>query len=407
MLKDESWMAATEAGGNPLAGSGAKFPTLKIAYVLPNIEAGGTEQHVLTLCRLLDRSRFSPSLVTTAGGGALFEAFSALVPVKVMGDPARGKRFRSTPWEHTRAVASLVRILRKGRPDILHAYLPAANVIGPLAARLAGVPRVIVSKRSLADYKERFPLLRHTESFGNRLADVILVNSDAVRRDVERTERHRGGKFRKIYNGVGPIEPWAPDEAMAFRRREGIRVDALVALCVSNFYPYKGHEELVEAAARVVPAFPDVIFLLAGRDSGTMEAMRARVRERGLEGTFRFLGSRTDVPDLLRASDLFVHPSREEGFSNAILEAMAAGLPVVACDVGGNPEAVFDGETGRLVPSRNAAAFASAVSELLADPEKRKVMGEAGRLRATERFSLDRMVGEMESLYESLARGGR
>ncbi|MHB1024885.1 MAG: glycosyltransferase [Desulfobacteria bacterium] len=400
-------MAATRVGGNLPAASRVTVPPLKIAYVLPNIEAGGTEQHVLTLCRLLDRSRFSPSLVTTAGGGALFESFSSHVPVTVMGDPARGKRFRSTPWEHARVVASLVRILRGRRPDILHAYLPAANVIGPLAARLAGVPRAIISKRSLADYKERFPLLRRTESFGNRLADVILVNSDAVRQDVERTERHWQGKFRKIHNGVAPIEPWAPDEIMAFRRREGIPADALVALCVSNFYPYKGHEELVEAAARIVPMFRNVIFLLVGRDSGTMEATRARVRERAIEGSFRFLGSRTDVPDLLRASDLFVHPSREEGFSNAILEAMAAGLPVVACDVGGNPEAVVDGETGCLVPPRTAAAFASAVAELLADPEKRKAMGEAGRLRATGRFSLDRMVGEMESLYESLAQGGR
>jgi glycosyltransferase involved in cell wall biosynthesis len=400
-------MAGTESGVNLPGGSGAAAPTLRIAYLLPNIEAGGTEQHVLMLCRLLNRSRFSPSLITTAGGGALFEAFSMHVPVTVMGDPTRGKRFRSTSWEHARAVASLVRILRLRRPDILHTYLPAANVIGPLAARLAGVPRVIVSKRSLADYKVRFPLLRHTESFANRLADVILVNSDAVRRDVERTERHWGGKFRKIYNGVAPIEPWAPDEAMAFRRREGIPADALVALCVSNFYPYKGHEELVEAAVMVVHASPNVIFLLVGRDSGTLEATRTRIRERGLEGSFRFLGSRTDVPDLLRASDLFVHPSREEGFSNAILEAMAAGLPVVACDVGGNPEAVVDRETGRLVPSRNAAAFSSAIAELLADPEKRNAMGKAGRDRATERFSLDRMVGEMESLYESLVRGSR
>jgi glycosyltransferase involved in cell wall biosynthesis len=407
MRKEEGRMAATEPGRNLPAGSGATAPTLKIAYVLPNIEAGGTEQHVLTLCRLLDRSRYSPSLVTTAGGGALFDAFSALVPMKVMGDSARGKRFRSTPWEHARAVASLVRILRERRPDILHAYLPAANVIGPLAARLAGVTRVIVSKRSLADYKERFPLLRHTEPFGNRLADVILVNSDAVRRDVERTERHWRGKFRKIYNGVAPIEPWSPDKAMAFRRREGIPADALVALCVSNFYPYKGHEELVEAVARLVTGVPDVIFLLVGRDSGTMEATRTRIRERGLEGSFRFLGSRSDVPDLLRASDLFVHPSREEGFSNAILEAMAAGLPVVACNVGGNPEVIVDGETGRLAPPRDPERFADAMVELIADESKRKIFGEAGLRRAAERFSLDRMVEEMESLYESLAGGGR
>lgn len=394
---------------NPHSGmieSSAMSP-LKITYVLPNVESGGTERHVLQLVRRIDPLRFSLSLVTVAGGGSLHGTFAERIPVTVMGDPARGRRFRKSYLEQLVTLGALTRLLRERKPDILHAYLPAANVLGPVAARLAGVRRTIVSKRAMAEYKARFPLLRRMEPIGNRLADVILVNSDAVRRDVERTERHWEGKFRKIYNGVTPIEPWAPDEAMAFRRREGIRADALVALCVSNFYPYKGHEELVEAAARIVPAFQNVIFLMVGRDSGTMEATRARVRARGIEGSVRFVGSRTDVPDLLRASDLFVHPSREEGFSNAILEAMAAGLPVVACDVGGNPEAVTDGETGRLVPSRNAAAFASAVAELLADPEKRKAMGEAGRHRATERFSLDRMVGEMESLYESLARGER
>ena len=138
-----------------------------------------------------------------------------------------------------------------------------------------------------------------------------------------------------------------------------------------------------------------------------MEAMRARVRERGIEGSVRFVGSRTDVPDLLRAADLFVHPSREEGFSNAILEAMAAGLPVVACDVGGNPEAVVDGETGRLVPPRDPERLAGAMAELISDVSKRKIFGYAGIRRAAEQFSLDRMVEEMGSLYESLARGER
>lgn len=389
-----------------MIGSSTMAP-LKITYVLPNVESGGTERHVLSLAGRIDRSRFSLSMVTTAGGGSLYNDFSAMMPVTVLGEPKRSRRFRKGPLEHLRTIGVVARLLRRSPPDILHAYLPAANVIGPVAARLSSVPRVIVSKRALAEYKAHYPMLRRVEPLGNRLADVILVNSDAVRRDVERTERHWEGKFRRIYNGVASIEPWTPTEAMAFRRREGIPPDALVALCVSNFYPYKGHEELVEAVAKVVPMYPNVIFLMVGRDSGTMEATKARVRERGIERSVRFVGSRTDVPDLLRASDLFVHPSREEGFSNAILEAMAAGLPVVACAVGGNPEAIVDRETGRMVPPRNAGAFASAVAELLADPEKRKAMGEAGRHRATEQFSLDRMVGEMESLYEALAGGGR
>jgi glycosyltransferase involved in cell wall biosynthesis len=378
----------------------------RVAYVLPYLVAGGAERHVLSLVRGIDRTRYSPIVIALEGGGELEADFLGEgIPVHVLCrnrlSPPHGRGRKPIAGALT-AFRSLYGILRRDRPRFVHAYLPAANVLGPVAARLAGVPRVIVSKRSGTFYQSAFPLLRHLESAGSLLADVVMVNSDAVRREVGRAERCREGKFRKIYNGAAPIEPWAPDEAMAFRRREGIPADALVALCVSNFYPYKGHEDLVEAAARIVPAFRNVVFLLAGRDSGAMEATRARVRERGIEGSVRFFGSRTDVPDFLRAADLFVHPSHQEGFSNAILEAMAAGLPVIACDVGGNPEAVVDGETGSLVPPRNPERLAAAMEDLFRDEGKRRAMGEAGRRRAEERFSLGRMVAEVEAMYESL-----
>ncbi|MGA6993498.1 MAG: glycosyltransferase, partial [Candidatus Deferrimicrobiaceae bacterium] len=126
------------------------------------------------------------------------------------------------------------------------------------------------------------------------------------------------------------------------------------------------------------------------------------VQERVPEHDIRFLGGRADVPDLIRACNLFVHPSHEEGFSNAILEAMAGGKPVVAYDVGGNPEAVRDGETGLLVPLRRFEALADAMVRLLRDPGLRNNMGEKGRERAMEHFSEEQMVREMESLYDSL-----
>ena len=380
---------------------------MKIAYLLPNLEAGGTERHVLSLARRLDGSRHSLSLFTTAGGGTLHKEFSALLPVTVAGDPERAKRFRSSPREHLGNVRDLARAFRKDLPDILHAYLPAANVIGPAAAKLAGVRRVIVSKRALANYKADFPLLRRVEPLGNLLADVILVNSDAVRRDVERTERFWSGKFRKIYNGVDPIAPWTREQAERFRAREGIPAGSTVILSVSNFYRYKGHADLVAAAPRVVASCPGAVFLLAGRDAGTLDECRARALQNGLARNIRFLGGRTDVADCIRASDLFVHPSHEEGFSNAILEAMAGGKAVVAYDVGGNPEAVRDGETGVLVPLRRPAALGDALAALLADPSRRDAMGEAGRKRATEEFSFDRMVKEMEALYDSVLEGKR
>jgi glycosyltransferase involved in cell wall biosynthesis len=375
---------------------------LTVTFVLPNLESGGTERQVLTLGRRMDRARFSPSLVTTAGGGSLYRDFSEILPVTVHGDPERGKRFRSSPSEHLATIRFLAKTFRGTRPDILHSFLPAANVLGPIAARLSGVRRVIVSKRGLANYKALFSLPRLVEPLGNRLADRILVNSDAVQRDVERTERNWGGKFRKIYNGVAAIAAWTEEERQAFRAREGIPVGARVVLCVSNFYPYKGHVDLIEAAGRVAPQDPDVVFLLVGRDAGTLEECRSLARERVPEHAIRFLGGRADVPDLIRVSDLFVHPSHEEGFSNAILEAMAGGKPVVAYDVGGNPEAVEDGETGLLVPVRRPEALADATVRLLRDPGLRNNMGEKGKERATEHFSLERMVREMEALYKSL-----
>jgi glycosyltransferase involved in cell wall biosynthesis len=375
----------------------------KIAYLLPNIESGGSERHVLSLARRLDRSRFSLSLFTTAGGGSLHGDFSAILPVTVFGEPSHARRIRTGPLEHLRTVWRLAAMFRKDRPDILHAYLPAANVIGPIAARMAGVPKVIVSKRALANYKENFPLLRLVEPTGNRLADVILVNSDAVRRDVERTEKHWDGKFRKIYNGVAPIAAWTEEERQAFRAREGIPPDARVVLSISNFFPYKGHADLIGAAGRVIAEIPRILFLLVGRDAGTLEKCKRLAGERVPADAIRFLGSRTDVPDLLRASDLFLHPSHEEGFSNAILEAMAAGLPVVACNVGGNPEAVVDGETGRLVAPRDPERLAAAIREIAGSTDTGKRFGEAGRRRVMELFSLDRMVTEIEAMYRSLA----
>lgn len=376
---------------------------LAITFVLPNLESGGTERQVLMLGGRLDRARFFPSLVTTAGGGSLYKDFSDIMPVTVYGDPERGKRFRSSPPEHLGTIFFLVKTFRETRPDILHTCLPAANVLGPIAAKLAGVRRVIISKRGLANYKAHFTILPRVERWGNLLSDRILVNSDAVRRDVERTERNWQGKFRKIYNGVAPIAGWTEEERQAFRAREGIPSRATAVLCVSNFYPYKGHKDLIDAAERVLPQCPDAVFLLVGRDAGTLEECRRQARERVPEHAIRFLGGRPDVPDLVRASDLFVHPSHEEGFSNAILEAMAGGKAVVAYDVGGNPEAVRHGETGLLAPLRRPEALADAIARFLRNPELRHTMGGRGRERAEELFSIKRMVRETETLYESLA----
>ncbi len=376
-------------------------PKIKIAFLLPNIESGGTERHILSLVRSLDRSRYSLSLVTTAGGGSLFEEFSEILPVTVMGEPGSHRRIRVGPLVHIGAIRTLARIYRKERPDIVHACLPAACVIGPVAARLAGVRNVIISRRSLSNYKAKYPLLRKVEPLGYLLADVVLVNSDAVRRDVERTERFWEGKIRRIYNGIDTTPPAPSPIGDLVPELSGQEVRPLITY-VANLFPYKGHMDLVDAARTVVGEFPSARFLLVGRDSGAMDAVRDRIAALGLERHVLLAGLRTDAVRIAAASSFVVHPSHEEGFSNTILEAMAAGKAVVATRAGGNPEAVVDGETGILVPPRDPSSLSAAILSLLRDPECTRAMGAAGRRRAVERFSVERMTREIESLYESL-----
>lgn len=377
---------------------------IKIAYIIPNIEVGGTEKHLLTLVRNLDRNYFEPIVITTAGGGGLYGAFSAAAPVFVFGgdnDKAR-KKPPLNPFVHLSTVRGMAALLRARKIDIVHSYLPAANVLGPLAAKLAGVPRVIVSKRSLPDYKQGHPVLSRLESAGNLCADIVMANSEAVKRETERTESFCRGKFAVVYNGVEPAPQWDSGAAAAFRKKEGLPPDATLAVCVSNFFAYKGHAELVRAAAIVKKDFPKLLFLLAGRDAGSMQSVKALAQELGAAENLRFLGVRSDVPDFLRASDLFVHPSRQEGFSNSVLEAMAAGLPVLACAVGGNNEAVSGGVTGLLVPKDDHEALAAALLRLLKDPAGMKAMGEAGRKKALELFSIGSMVSGIEGLYRKI-----
>lgn len=387
-----------------------------VAYILPRLEMGGTEKHVRDLVANLDRRRYAPLVIATSEGGVLEAAFRHLeVPVYVLGYKGLTRRRKEAVPRFRDAMSflrTLVRILREERVAIVHAYLPAANVIGALAGRLARTPRVIVSKRGLCRYKKERPILAFLEDVANLAADAVTVNSHAVGRAVREAERFCALKIHLIYNGIDPGALAAAGTASAthpFPLPRGLLLpdDASRILCVANFFPYKGHADLVEAASRVVLRFPAAYFLLAGRDSGALDAVSARIEELGLGKNVLVIGERDDVPALLRSASFLVHPSHEEGFSNTILEAMAAGKAVVATKVGGVPEAVLDGKTGLLVPAGDPEMLAERILSLLRDPEKARTLGDAGRQRVLECFSLKEMVRETEEMYERILQGGR
>lgn len=380
-----------------------------VAYVLPGLGAGGTEKHVLDLAERIDRRRFSPLVVSTAGGGHLEgEVRASGIPVHVL--EYRGLSLspgKAGPlYRDARAFfRTFSDILRKEEVRIVHSYLPAANVLGTIVATTCRTPVKIVSKRALCRYKEGHPVFSRFENLANLAADAVMVNSLAVAEDVRRTERFVGKKMFLVYNGIdaapSPSEGLPPSPPADL----GIPSDAVLIPYVANIREDKAHLCLVDAARSVAAACPSARILFVGREGSEAAPVREKIRALGLEETVLLAGPRRDVPSILASSRIVAHPGEQEGFSNAILEAMAAGLPVVASRAGGNPEAVVEGETGFLVSPGDAKAFAQAILRLIEDPGLAKRMGDAGRRRVAERFSLVRMVADLELVYEELLEG--
>lgn len=382
------------------------FP-VGVAYVLPGLGRGGTEKHVLDLASRIDRRRFAPCVINTAEDETMAGDFSRRgIPVHCL--PYRGLSLRPAKFlpllgHAWRFFRDFARILEEGRVAILHAYLPAACVLGMAGTLGRGTRGRIVSKRALCRFKEGHPVYSFLENLANLSADAVMVNSLAVAEDVRRTERFAEGKMFLVLNGLEiPPETGGRKPPPADL---GIPAGAPIVSYVANLREDKGHLCLVEAARIVAAEFPEVRFLFAGREDAEAVPVRRRIRELGLERHILLAGSRQDVAGILDASFLVAHPGEQEGLSNAILEAMSAGVPVVASGVGGNPEAVEDGVTGLLVPPGDPGALASGILALLRDPARAGEMGRAGRKRARERFSLEGMVAAMEETYLELLEG--
>jgi glycosyltransferase involved in cell wall biosynthesis len=350
-------------------------PTMRtIAYLITELDRGGAELALLRLLRGLDRARFDPAVFSLAGDGPVGES------IRAAGIPVAALHAHRRP---ARALLDLVRRLRRLRPAILHASLFHANVFGVAAARLAGVPRVFASLRVC---EEGRPRRAAVERLALRRADRIVCVSAAVRDRARRTAGLPADRLAVIPNGVEvPPDPPPP---RPFRRR---------VLTVAHLRPQKGIDDLARALPAVLAVVPEAAFTVVGR--GDADGYRRLARSLGADSAICFPGETDAVGPYYTDADLFVLPSRWEGCPNVVLEAMAAGLPVVATAVGGTPELVADGATGFLVPPRSPAALADRILALLRDPARAHAMGAAGRARAAAEFSTRRMVEAHEALY--------
>lgn len=363
----------------------------------------------MQLAELISRlppERFEQMLVLVSGGGQLLERVRAAgCHVVELGFGVSGGRFQLTRrLGFAGALERYRRELRAFRPHVVQGQLFWSNFMSVAAGRLAGVPAIVTSRLSL-NASDRGPRWKGVvQNVANRFTTAVFVNSEAVRRDVLAHERVRPEIITVIPNGV-VLELYGQERPEPVRRELGVPDGSVVLVTVANLRPLKGHEDLLHAAALLRVRHPNLWLLFAGRDKGIVPRLKALSEELGLADRVVLLGERRDVPRLLAAADIVVHPSHQEGFSNAILEGMSAARPVVTTAVGGSPEAVRDGIDGFLVPARQPPALAAAIDRLASNPELRRRMGESARERVKAEFSMERMVQRFAAWYELLARG--
>lgn len=374
---------------------------IRIAYLNGSLDIGGSERQMVELARRLPRDRFSPEFVLLTGRGPLADlAESGGVPVHVLDWARTGE-----PWRRVRRIGDIARYvttMRHGQFDIIDAWLFTAYAIAASARSLTDVPVIIAGRRALSDFKiGQHPINRMLDEIARRRVDSIVANSEGVMRDVLANEGIAPDRICVIRNGAELPVPLAAESRDAIRSRWGAGPENVVIGCIANYKRKKGLEAIVAVASVVVAAVPAAIFVLIGEGPLRPDLEQA-IGEAGLVERVRLHGREPDAREIVGGFDIALQASLSEGLPNAILEAAAAGIPVVATNVGGTAELVADGTTGRLVEPGDNQAMAEAIIWLAASSDRRAAFGAAGRRLVAERFGMDRFVAETMALYEQV-----
>ena len=383
-----------ESGKMSAAASNRVRHVLFIMDRLPKTLGGG-ERVLLNILRLLPKDRFRCSVLTfDLEAGSVFEQLDC--PLYVL--PMR----RTYDWTAAKMAVRLSKLIRSEHVEIVHTFFESSDIWGGFVTRLFSSARLISSRRDMG-------ILRSTKHkiayrMMGSFPDRILAVSEQVRQFCIVTDKVASEKVVTVYNGVEV--PPRPDLVLRVKRRTqfGISENARVAVTVANIRRVKGLDVLVRAAGNVCRNNPEAVFLIAGGvlEQDHFEELKQLATSLSISAQIRFLGEQKDVRSILEMSDVFVLPSRNEGFSNALLEGMAAGLPCIATRVGGNGEAIQDQENGILIDSDDVNQLTEALGSLLQDPNRASVMGEKARAGVELRFTPERMISDLCRVYDSL-----
>ena len=373
----------------------------RVMQLALTLDIGGLEMLVFDLVRKLDRRKYEP-IVCCLQTGPLAE--------KIERAGIRLVYMEKRPGLDCALILRLARLIKRERIDILHSHNKGVHLYGALAAQMAGIPLIHTRHgRNLlndGNVSSRFTLLR--KGLVNRLlyslTDLTVAVSYDSRKIALKQDRVCEEKVITIHNGVD-VQKYARnlgnEQIRRMKQDMGIYEDDFIIGIVARLSPEKDHNILLEAFAIVYNKIRDIKLVIVG-DGSLKEKLIKKALALELDSNVFFLGTREDIPEILKLFDVFVLSSYTEGIALTLLEAMSAGLPVIATNVGGNPEVVLDKVTGLLAPPRDPCKLADAIMQIASNREDAERMGRAGKKRVAEHFSLQRMVKEYEEAYDSL-----
>lgn len=361
----------------------------RILHFITELEVGGAERLLVSVLPRLDRTKFEVSVAYMHGDDLRPELERAGIRVT---------RLKSRSKFDLAAFSQLTQLLRDERIEILHTHLIQADILGYFAARRAKVPVIVSTKHNTNYFQSHGAWLPPVDGFVNRRLTRIIAVSEAVKSFYVTTQKLAADRIEVIHNGI---------DLAAFQQAVPVSTEVLgakpsekIVCCVGSLKEKKGHAVLLRAWPDVISRRSDARLVLVG-DGPLRDELHEAANHSGVRETIRFLGNRADVPAILRASNVFVLPSLWEGFGIAVVEAMAAGVPVVASRVDGVCEIIRDGQDGVLVTPYDSEKLAQAIVELLNDGERAKNLVASAGKRAEE-FSINTTVQRLQALYESV-----
>lgn len=362
---------------------------IKLIHIIPSLETGGMENGIVNVVNRLDTKIFSPMICCLRKEGNMSRRLNSNVQVKCL----HGKEGfdYSSPLK-------MARLFVNEKADIVHTHGWGGGLLaGTIGAKLAGVPIVINSEHGFwrVDKKRRI----YAQKILSYFTDQITTVSEDLRNKINKCFGIPLNRIVSISNGVD-AEKFRPSvlSREIYKKKLNMRADEYVIGTVGRLVPVKDHPTLLKAAASLINKKISIKLILVG-DGPVKSELIQLIDALKIGSCVSFLGERADIPELLNAMDLFVLPSVTEGMSNTLLEAMACGIPVIATDVGGNPEIIRDGINGFLIPPRNSDVLSETIEKMYSDKRMARQMGIMSRKIVEKKFSLTNMVKNYQDMY--------